>query len=119
MPARDDEFPERPPNSTLSCLHCEHRPGPSSNDQHVVAPSSGKQQQRPRGPEAYQTSHMDQPLVCAVNLRGPHHPGISVKEYAIVHVRMLRVDDNIHVGQRLLQGTHDSSWQVSLSKKQH
>ena len=31
----------------------------------------------------------------------------------------LRVGDNIHVGQQLVQGTHDCSWQVSLSKELH
>ena len=72
-------------------MYHEHRPGYSSKHQLVVAPSSGKQQQWPRGTEAHKTSYMDQPLLCADDLRRPHHPGISLQENATVHVRMLGV----------------------------
>ena len=78
MQARDEDLPKRLSNSPLDYLHREHPPGPSSNDQHVMAPSSGKQQQRPRGPEAHQTSRVDQPLLCADDLCGHYHPGLSV-----------------------------------------
>ena len=117
MRARYDEFPERPPNSSLNHLHREHRPGPPSDDQHVVAPASGKQQQRPRRPEAHQTSRLDHPLLCADDLCGPHHPSISLQENAIVHVWIRRVGDNVHMGEQLLQGTHDCSRQVSWNIK--
>ena len=46
-------------------------------------------------------------------MRRPYHLVLSVQEDAFISLWCIRVGDHIHVGQQLLQGTYDSSWQVS------
>ena len=83
-------------------MHWQHYSGPTTEDQLVVASSSGKQHQWERGFEAHQASCLHQPNMFANDLCRSDNSGITLQGNAFVPVRMLRVGHYIHMGERLL-----------------
>ena len=93
----------------------QHSHRATAQDQPVLASASGQQHQRQGGPQAHQAPRPHQPDLPADDLRRSDDPGLTFQEDAPVPVRIHGVGDHLHVGERLLQGTHDCPGKVSLS----